>query len=353
MMKNSNLNIGIAGAGLMGRLLAFALINLGCKVSLFDKDPLAEQASCSMAAAGLIAPIAELANADPKIFHLGEESLLEWPNILRQLDPGIYFRQIGILITAHPQDKNDLEIYLQKIRQKLTQFNIQTTDTTALSKEKILSLEPELTNFSSGYLFSQDGQIDNQYFLAALHQYLLAQGCIWQENTFVENVAPKKIYLADGEKSFDLVFDCRGVGAKKTFPGLRGIRGELVWLHAPHVKLQRPVKLIHPRYSLYIVPRPNQNYIVGASEIESEDKSPISVRTTLELLSAAYSLHAGFIEASLIKTVVECRPALPNQLPQINYQEGLIAINGLYRHGYLLAPALAKQVTKHLQQNYL
>ena len=67
-----------------------------------------------------------------------------------------------------------------------------------------------------------------------------------------------------------------------------------------------------------------------------------------KLLSAIYYLHPGFSEARIIKTVTHCRPTLPHHLPQIKYQAGLLAVNGLYRHGYLIAPALAKEVLKFL-----
>lgn len=148
-----------------------------------------------------------------------------------------------------------------------------------------------------------------------------------------------------------MVFDCRGLGASALFGNLRALRGELIWLHAPEVKLQRPIRLLHPRYSLYIVPRPNNIYLIGASEIEAADYSPISVRTTLELLTAAYYVHSGFAEARIVKTVTHCRPTLSNHLPLVNYAEGIMAINGLYRFGYLIAPALVDAILAFLNNN--
>ena len=87
---------------------------------------------------------------------------------------------------------------------------------------------------------------------------------------------------------------------------LRGIRGELMWLHHPKIHIQHPVRLLHPRYKIYLSPRPDHIYIIGASEIESEDTSPISVKTMLELLSATYYIHPSFTEARLIKTMTNC-----------------------------------------------
>jgi len=69
----------------------------------------------------------------------------------------------------------------------------------------------------------------------------------------------------------------------------------------------------------------------------------MSVRSTLEMLSAAYSVHPGFGEARIAKMLTNCRPALSNNLPAIQTETGFSRINGLYRHGYLLAPAVVEQ----------
>jgi glycine oxidase len=143
------------------------------------------------------------------------------------------------------------------------------------------------------------------------------------------------------------VLDARGLAAKDLFSDLRGVRGELVWLQAPDVDIKRPTRFLHPRYPLYLVPRPNHVYLLGASEIEAEDTSPISVRTLLELLTAAYCLNPKFTEARVLKTVTQVRPTLLDHLPKIKHTDGLMAVNGLYRHGFLIAPALvAEMMTK-------
>src|SRR5690606_16194139 len=78
---------------------------------------------------------------------------------------------------------------------------------------------------------------------------------------------------------------------------VRGVRGEIFWLHAPGVQLQRPVRLMHPRHRVYLVPRSDDIIVVGASEIESEDRSPVSLRSTVELLAAAHSIMPALAEA--------------------------------------------------------
>jgi glycine oxidase len=133
----------------------------------------------------------------------------------------------------------------------------------------------------------------------------------------------------------------RGTGAKPDM-NVRGVRGEIFWLHAPSVELQRPIRLLHPRHRVYLVPRGGNRIVVGASEIESEDRSPISLRSTVELLAAAHSVIPELAEARIIHSETNLRPALPDNLPLMEISDGITRINGLFRHGWLIAPALTE-----------
>lgn len=145
---------------------------------------------------------------------------------------------------------------------------------------------------------------------------------------------------------FDWVIDTRGVGASSDI-SVRGVRGELLVLFAPGFELHRPVRLVHPRWRVYIVPRPGRQIVIGATEIESEDRSPISVQSTLELLSSAFSIFPSLAEARILWTDVNLRPAMMDNLPLIETRPGLTRINGLFRHGWLLAPAVIEQALDH------
>ncbi len=337
------MKVAVVGAGIMGRLIAFELVNSGYQVSLFDRDDEHGTLSCSHAAAGLLAPITELEKSNRLISILGHDALrIYWPNILSQLNENIYFQTLGTVVVSHPRDKSDLIRFIEIINTK------SNCPSKRLSVDDLKILEPELTKFSDAYYFQDEGQIDSQNIFNCLGNYL-NQTTTWFKKTRVDEIFPGKLMQNGLEKSFDLVIDCRGMGGKAMFNHLQAIRGELIWLHAPEVNIKRPIRFLHPRYSLYIVPRANNVYLVGASEVPVEDHKQITVRTTLELLTAVYYLHPGFAEAEIIKTVTQCRPTLPDYLPKIKYQNGLIAINGLYRHGFLLAPTLANEVKRWIE----
>lgn len=335
------MNIGIVGAGIVGRLLAYQLLKLNFQVTLFDVNGFAA-ANTSMAAAGLLSVISELEKSDPIIYALGLKALQLWPAIIQELDPSIFFQQRGSLAIAAKQDQAELEIFVQKISRAIS-LNLEL-----INQDGIIALEPQLSKFQSGYFLSSEGNLDNQTLMKSLEHYLLNSPKFNLQTRLITKIKPYTVEVNHKQQKFDWIFDCRGVNAKDLFSQLRGVRGEVLWLHAPQVQISRPIRLLNSRYSLYIAPRPNSLYIVGATEIEQEDYSEISVRSALELLSSCYFVHSGFAEARIINTITHCRPVLQNSLPQMLLAPGLIAINGLYRFGYLIAPALIEDVLKYL-----
>ena len=142
-----------------------------------------------------------------------------------------------------------------------------------------------------------------------------------------------------------ITVDCRGLAAREQ--GLRGVKGEMIVVETAEIALTRPVRLLHPRWPLYIVPRENNRFMIGATSIESEDDG-VSVRSALELLSAAYAVHPAFAEARIVEIGAGLRPAFPDNLPRIAVDGDRISVNGLYRHGFLLAPALAELTAAYL-----
>jgi len=122
----------------------------------------------------------------------------------------------------------------------------------------------------------------------------------------------------------------------------------MLLLRLPEVTLARPVRLLHPRWPVYVVPRANGLFMVGATMIESDEGERISARSMLELLSAAYALHPAFGEARIVEIGTGVRAAFPDNLPRVERVGGTLYINGLYRHGFLLAPALARRAAQLL-----
>lgn len=324
----------VLGAGLMGRLLACALAQRGHRVEVFDAGgPLAENAAARVAAA-MLAPLAESAVSELPVVRMGQHALERWPQLLATLEQPVFYQQSGTLVLWHRQDAAEAERFagqLARTSAALPSLPLaQRMDAAGLS-----ALEPSLERrFAQGLYLPDEGQLDNRELLAALAHQMRVLGIAVHWN------APRTPMEADPGPGAWL-FDCRGLGAQPQWSALRGVRGEVARVHAPGVSLSRPTRLVHPRYPLYIAPKPGGMFVIGATEIESDDLSPASVRSTLELLSAAYTVHPGFGEARIIELGVQLRPTLPDNLPEIRLSAPRrMQINGLYRHGFLIAPAM-------------
>lgn len=341
-----NLKIAVVGGGLMGRLLSWQLklSNPLLSVELFEKQPANSQQATAYTAAAMLAPLAESIVSGPLVSQLGQNSVHLWQALIQALPEPVFIQQAGTLVVAHHQDRGDLQSFCQRIAQHGT-FE-------TLNRTRIEQLEPQLANrFHQGVWLANEGQLDNRHLLTVLQRAMADVGVVCHFDSEV-SINGREVCLAHNRTSFDYLIDCRGMGAKANLGTLRGVRGEVARVRSPEVKLNRPIRLMHPRYPIYIAPKPFDEYVIGATEIESQSDKGVTVRSALELLSAAYSIHPAFAEAELISLKAGLRPTLPNNEPCIEYDsEGALLINGLYRHGYLLAPAILQQALlklKHL-----
>ena len=344
-------HIGIAGAGLAGRALAWRLLRAGCRVSLFDARRRDDLATASMTAAAMLSPLAELAASDDVVFELGQRSMQLWPKWIAELAESgsepVYFRQEGTLVIAHVQDYASLEHFTRLLNHKLPETCRALVHT--LDAQGLAHKEPLLAGrFSGGLFLEGEGQLANDQLMAALALEIDRLGGIWHEGQSVLRLNKHQVVCGDASYAVDAAVDARGLGSKAQLTHLRGVRGEVLRVECRGVALQRPVRLMHPRYQLYLAPRPNHEFVVGATELESEDSGPVTVRSVLELASALHSLHPAFGEARVLRMSAALRPALDDHRPVVIEREGVWHINGLYRHGYLCAPALVDDLSQKL-----
>ncbi len=328
----------ILGAGLMGRLLAVTLARSGCEVDLFDAGGPDGDGAAARVAAAMLAPLAESAVAPPSVVRMGHYALSRWPELVASLATPVFFQREGTLVLWHRQDAAEAA-RLGRVLAATTDVVPELPAMQRLDAAAIEALEPALgRRFAQGLLLPDEGQLDNRALLAALLATLQAMPQVrlhWHAPCTLDRFQPGDA----GQPG--RVIDCRGLGARPDWKSLRGVRGEVIRVHAPEVTLRRPTRLVHPRYPIYIAPKPGSVFVIGATEIESEDMSPASVRSTLELLSAAYAVHSGFAEARIIEIATQCRPTLPDNLPAVlQPRPGVMQINGLYRHGFMIAPAM-------------
>ncbi|HSV48651.1 MAG TPA: FAD-dependent oxidoreductase, partial [Ramlibacter sp.] len=306
-------------------------------------------------AAGMLSPVAELECADAAVLAMGLQSIQLWRRLLALLPAPVEFSQQGSLLLAHRGDegaaRRTVDLLVRKAPLQLAPQ--------ALDAAQLRALEPAVHGPAQAWLLPCEGRIHTVQAMAALAEAATVRGARWHWGQAVDAVEPGALLLRGaGQRRYDWTFDVRGTGARPQQPArgehhgftpqVRGVRGEIFWLHAPGLVLHRPLRLLHPRHRVYIVPREGDRVVVGASEIESEDRSPVSVRSTVELLAAAHSVLPELAEARIIHSEANLRPALPDNLPRLEMEAGMTRINGLFRHGWLIAPALVEQALQQV-----
>ena len=302
--------ITILGMGVAGLCAATALTEAGLRVQL--AAPLGHGAS--HLAGGMLAPFCEAESAPAIVTTLGRGAADWWAARV----PGV--QRHGTLVIAPPRDGAELQ-----------RFASRTTGHQALDTAGIAALEPALAGRSlQGLFFADEAHLDPRAALAALTASLQAKG------------------VASNQPPQGTIVDCRGIAARDRLSSLRAVRGEMLLLRCPDLTLSRPIRLLHPRFPCYLVPRGNGIFMLGATMLESDRTGPITVRSTMELLSAAFAIHPALAEAEIVETGAGLRPAYPDNIPAVRHNAGRWHLNGLYRHGFLLAPALAQQLVARL-----
>lgn len=339
-------SVAIAGAGLLGRLTAWRLAAAGYSVDVYEAGSLLTPTAAAATAAGMLSPLSEAVVSDYQIYRMGLHSLTLWPQWLDELGANAsqHYHCRGSVVVAHQQDDAELTQFEADLGRVI---GSEANSMRHLTGAELQTLEPDLSqHFKRALLLQDEAHLDNRELLHTLLNYLRDCDTVNLFDSTPVEVEPHTVKcLHSGKKfSYDWVIDCRGFGAKAQQPLLRGVRGETLHVHTREVNLQRPVRLMHPRYQLYIVPKPNQRYIIGATQIESEDTSPISLQSSLELCSALYTLAPAFAESRILETDSNLRPAFIDNLPKVTTDDGLICANGLYRHGFLLAPAIVELI---------
>jgi glycine oxidase len=332
-------DLAIVGGGLVGRLLAWRAARAGMRVAIYDSASSRGEGSAAWAAAGMITPAAEAAEADPEIVAMGRHSLTLWPRWLAELPLPVFYRESGTLMVWHREDAGEAKRFEAMLAMRDPQAKIAKIDAPHLDR-----LEPSLCGrFPHALQIPGEAQIDNRELLDAVAVALDLDHarieCHW--NTIVSDDA-----LPDA----GVVVDCRGMGARPQWTELRGVRGEIARLYAPEIELHHMLRLLHPRYAVYVAPRADGRLVVGATSIESDDRSEVSVRGALELLSSAYSMLPALAEARILEFATQVRPALPDNRPALRYdrERRIMRINGLYRHGFLLSPAVVEEALAFL-----
>lgn len=316
------MRIAIIGAGAAGLVTAARLTEQGQRAEIFEASDRLGAGAASWLAGGMLAPYCEAEDAGAGIVAPGLAGIDWWSASVPAVARG------GTLVVAPWRDRADL-----------ARFARRTSGHTRIGSERIAALEPDLAGrFGDALFFADEAHLDPRLALESLAARIIDTGGRIHFGASVDAAS----------LDHDIVVDCRGFSAATDMPKLRPVRGEMLILKSHDLTLSRPVRLLHPRWPVYVVPRGDGLFMVGATVVETDDRRAITARGTVDLLNAAYALHPAFAEAEIVETGSGLRPAFADNLPRVSRQGRVVSVNGLYRHGFLLSPAMAAEAVSHI-----
>ncbi|PID63578.1 MAG: FAD-dependent oxidoreductase [Gammaproteobacteria bacterium] len=328
--------IQIIGSGIVGLTLADHLLNVGQRLHITTANSGVDDTACSWWAGGMLAPFCEMESAEPLVGELSPYSMNYWRKLCEaDNSTNCRYEQNGTVVISPNRDHNMLTHFAQK-----------TQAWERMDAQRLHTLEPVLSAHRDGLFYASEAHIEPRQVLQALWDKVRNRAPVTTDTSLSE----ADIDAMTSDSPNDWVLDCRGFDARQQLADLRGVRGEMLHLYNPELSLSRPVRLLHPRIPIYLVPRANGQLMLGATMIENASRERASVRSVLELLSALYAVNPAFSQSEIVEIGVDVRPAYPDNLPKIVRRGKRLHINGMYRHGYLLAPALAKIACDYLTQ---
>lgn len=330
-MTTHQKTISVIGAGIMGITSAHTLQERfpDATITLYDAKGFPAD-NASFAAGGMIAPLSELDHTPQSYLPAGFDAINEWERIANQTDENFEFAARGSLFITHDADRHLLERFKSLLPAP-------SQDWEQIGAQEINALEPALNTgtFRQGLHMKREAHLHPQKAMRAM----LAK---------IRNKQIADMHPDQAAKTADWVIDCRGMAAKTESPTLRGVKGEILIVQNTEFTLSRPLRLMHPRYPIYIVPRADNIFMIGATIIESSEENHVSIRSGMELMSALYSIDRSFGDAKIVKMKSGIRPSYPSNLPHITVNGNIIRANGLYRHGFLFSPVMAQTIAHHI-----
>lgn len=339
----------VIGAGIIGLACAEELIRAGHDVLVFDPTP---AQGATHAAAGMLGPAGEAWHGEELLLRLGLASAAQWPEYATRLRErsgiDVDFRTSGTLLVG--RDHDDLQV----VRRTLELLESQSIPFEHLDRRGLLRQEPTLsTRVAGGALLPDDHNVNPRRVAEAL------MGIV--DDRLVRraaSAADEGVVLEDGTiVAADVVVIATGAdsGAVPETRYVRPVKGEIVRARMDHP----PGRVVRARVhgeSVYVVPRADNEVVIGATEEEHSGDPVPTVGGVTRLLNAARALVPGLETAEILDITARHRPGTPDNGPvlgPVGTEPGAtcrrIIATGHYRGGVLLAPLTAAVVRAHVE----
>lgn len=346
----------VIGGGVIGLSIAWRAATAGLTVTVLDPAP---GSGASGVAAGMLAPVTEVAYGEEALLALNLASARRWPAFAAELEAAagvtVGYETAGTLQVAYDADDRRALDDLQAFQTEL-----------GLPVERLRSRdcrvrEPLLSPRVRGGSFAPDDhQVDPRRVGAALDRACRAAGVRLVGEAAAAIEAPRgrvaAVVRADGERlvAGQVVIATGAASASLeglpagTLPTVRPVKGQILRLRTPdgEPRLATTVRGLVRGRPVYLVPRRDGELVVGATQEELGHDRRVTARGVRELLDDAAALIPGVDECTFVEASAGLRPGSPDDHPVVGATAvaGLAVATGHHRHGVLLAPITADAI---------
>lgn len=360
--ERSGYDAVIVGGGIIGLSCAWRATQRGAKVAIVERSP-RPPAGATRVAAGMLAPVGELAFGEPELLKLTLAASELYPGFVAELErmSGIAtgYRREGAVHVALDRDE---AAELRRVHELQRSLGLGAE---WLPPRRCRQLEPGLTpSFNGGVHAPEEASVDPRALTEALLTALDAEQDVdlltatGVERALHEHGRIVGVRTDGGEElRADSVVLATGAWSgqaewlpEAARPPVRPVKGEILELRSRDGSA--PCQRIVASERVYLVPRPDGRLIVGATVEEQGFDTAVTAGGVHELLREAYRLLPDVAEMELVEAAAGLRPGTPDNLPRVGPSgvDGLLWATGHYRNGILLAPLSAKILVEELEK---
>jgi len=356
--EQRSFDLVVVGGGVIGLTCAWRAAQRGARVAVAERSH--PPAGATRVAAGMLAPVGELAFGEPELLELTMAAAKVYPDFVAELEKAsglsTGYRRDGALHVALDRDE---AAELRRVHELQRSLGLGAE---WLPPRRCRELEPGLTpSFNGGVHAPGEGSVDPRALTAALLAALEAEGVELLTETGVEAA----LFEGEGitgvrtERGEELRAGATVLAAgawsghaewlpEAARPPVRPVKGQILELRARDGAV--PCRGILASERVYLLPRPDGRLILGATVEEQGFDTAVTAGGVHELLHEAYRLLPEVAEMELVEATAGLRPATPDNLPRVGPSgvDGLLWATGHYRNGILLAPLAANAIAEHL-----
>lgn len=348
----------VVGGGVVGLACAWRLAQRGASVALVEKSP--SLAGATRVAAGMLAPVGELAFGEPELLKLTLAAAELYPEFVAKVEAAsgrsTGYAACGALHVALDRDE---AAELQRVHELQRSLGLGAE---WLPPRRCRELEPGLTpSFNGGVHAPGEAAVDPRALADALVRAARAEGAQISYGAEVveglfegERLAGVRTAHGDELRAPAVVLATGAWSGKAEWlpeharPPVRPVKGQILELRGRDGIA--PCARIVASERVYLVPRADGRLIVGATVEEQGFDTTATAGGVHELLREAYRLLPEIAEMELVEATAGLRPGTPDNLPRVEPAplDGLIWATGHYRNGILLALLAANAVVELL-----